>query len=286
MSFTFHASKMSFYRITDPKKRDAMVKDYVSTLKRLHKRELSERLGELSYQHEQERQYKPLIKSHEELMQHLRTDKNEAIVPEKEAVKKEHGPLTAEIKRKILARDPDVDTTFGIYFSQSGDAFMGSRAVTIQDDDIVIGNEVYHGTDGLWRLIMGVREDQIGNIGVDFTEGDLQEYVKLLRQTNVLHRNFDPNNTHPRSSTSWKWKYILKPLWYKFKKEEDSEEDGSGVKFLPGTIKALRGRLDLLLGEYRAGNTTTRNEIVAVLDQLRSRKAISEDEYRALNSSL
>ena len=79
---------------------------------------------------------------------------------------------------------------------------------------------------------------------------------------------------------------ILKPLWYKFKKEEDSEEDGSGVKFLPGTIKSLRERLNLLLGEYKAGNTTTRNELVAVLDQLRSRKAISEDKYRALNSAL
>ena len=180
MSFTFHSSKMSFYRKTDPKKRDAMVKDYVSTMKRLHKRELNERLGELSYQREQERQYKPLIDSHEKLIQHLKTDKNEPIVPKTEIAKKEHGPLTTEIKHKILPRDPDVDTTFGIYFSQTGDAFIGSKAVTIQDDDIVIGNEVYHGTDGLWRLIMGVREEQIGYIGVDFTEEDLQEYIRFL----------------------------------------------------------------------------------------------------------
>ena len=220
------------------------------------------------------------------MIQHLKTDKNEAIVPKTEIAKEEHGPLTTEIRHKILARDPDVDTTFGIYFSQTGDAFIGSKAVTIQDDDIVIGNEVYHGTGGLWRLVMGVREDQIGSIGVDFTEADLQEYVRLLRQTNVLHRNFDPNESHPRASSSWKWKTILKPLWNKFRKEEDSEEDGSGIKNLPGSIKALKEKLNLLVGEYKAGNTTTRNELVAVLDQLRSRKAISEDRYRAVNSVL
>ena len=277
---------MSFYRITDPKKRDAMVKDYISTLKRLHKREMDARLGELSYQREQERQYKPLIESHEKLVQHLKPSKNEHIVPKTETVKEEHGPLTTEIKRKILARDPDVDTTFGIYFSANGDAFIGSKPITIQGDDIVIGSEVYPGTKGLWQLIMGVRENQIGYIGEDFTDNDLQEYIKLLQETNVLHRNFDPNNPHPRTCTSWKWKQVLRPFWYKFKKEEDSEEDGSGIKFLPGTIKALREKLNLLLGEYKAGNTTTRNELVAVLDQLRSRKAISEENYRAVNSSL
>ena len=79
---------------------------------------------------------------------------------------------------------------------------------------------------------------------------------------------------------------MLRPLLYKFKKEEDSEEEGRGIKFLPGTIKALRERLNLLLGEYKAGNTTTRNELVAVLDQVRTRKAISEDKYRAVNSAI
>ena len=283
MSFTSHESKMSFYRITDAKKRDAMVKDYVSTMRRLHDREMNERLGELSYQREQQRQYKPLIDKHEELIQHLKKDKVEPpIVKEEE----EKTPLTSDIKRKILARDPDVDTTFGIYFSQDGSARIGSKIVTIQDDDIVIENEVYHGTEGLWRLITGVKEEQIGRIGVDFTEEDLREYVRLLRQTNVLHRDFDPNNPHPRSSSSYKWRIILKPLWNKFKKEEDSGEDGGSIAYLPGTIKALKDKMNLLYGEYKAGNRTTRNELVAVLDQLRSRKAISEKEYEAVNSTL
>ncbi len=194
--------------------------------------------------------------------------------------------MATEFKRKILARDPDVDTSFGIHFSQDGSSSMGSESVTIRGDDIIVGNEVYYGTEGLWRLITGVKENQIGEIGVDFTNEDLKQYIRLLRQTNVLHQNYDPNNPRPRSSSSWKWKVILKPLWNKFREEEDSGKDGSGIKFLPSTIKALREKLDLLIGEYKAGNTATRNELIAVLDQLRSRKAVTEDDYKAINSAL
>ena len=279
---------MSFFRITDPKKRDEMVKDYMSTMKRLHKREMNERLGELSYQLEQERHFKPLIESHEKVVKQIakKADEAEAIIPKKEEMGDEIGSLAADVKRRILAKDPDVDTTFGIYYSPSGDAYIGNKPVTIQGDDILIENEVYHGTEGLWRLITGVKERQIGVIGRDFTDEDLLEYTKLVRQTSVLHRDFNPNNPRPRSSSSWKWKTILRPLWDKYKQEDSEEEEGSGVKYLPSTIKALKEKLAVLLGEYQAGNTTTRNELVPVLDQLRSRKAISESEYRAINSAL
>ena len=279
---------MSFFRITDPKKRDEMVKDYMSTMKRLHKREMNERLGELSYQVEQERHFKPLIESHEKVVKQIakKADEAEAIIPKKEEMGDEIGSLAADVKRRILAKDPDVDTTFGIYYSPSGDAYIGNKPVTIQGDDILIENEVYHGTEGLWRLITGVKESQIGVIGRDFTDEDLLEYAKLLRQTSVLHRDFNPNNSRPRSSSSWKWKTILRPLWDKYKQEDSEEEEGRGVKYLPSTIKALKEKLAVLLGEYQAGNTTTRNELVPVLDQLRSRKAISESKYRAINSAL
>ena len=279
---------MSFFRITDPKKRDEMVKDYMSTMKRLHKREMNERLGELSYQLEQERHFKPLIESHEKVVKQIakKADEAEAIIPKKEEIGDEIGSLAADVKRRILAKDPDVDTTFGIYYSPSGDAYIGNKPVTIQGDDILIENEVYHGTEGLWRLITGVKESQIGVIGRDFTDEDLLEYAKLLRQTSVLHRDFNPNNSRPRSSSSWKWKTILRPLWDKYKQEDSEEEEGRGVKYLPSTIKALKEKLAVLLGEYQAGNTTTRNELVPVLDQLRSRKAISESKYRAINSAL
>ena len=36
----------------------------------------------------------------------------------------------------------------------------------------------------------------------------------------------------------------------------------------------------LLFGEYHAGNTTTYNEIIAILDELRRQNAITEQSYK------
>ena len=48
----------------------------------------------------------------------------------------------------------------------------------------------------------------------------------------------------------------------------------------------LKDKLCLLAAEYDAGNTTTRNEIVAILDRLRAQNFIAEEEYDELNDWL
>ena len=52
-------------------------------------------------------------------------------------------------------------------------------------------------------------------------------------------------------------------------------EDGEGITFLPSDIKSLQHRLRLLLGEFKAGNRATRNEIVGIVDNLLERNKIS-----------
>ena len=84
--------------------------------------------------------------------------------PNKEPKDKEIVTLFYELKSEILSKDPDVDTSYGIVFKKDGKTFMGSKTVTIQNDDIVVGSQVYDDTTGLSRLIIGVREDQIGVI--------------------------------------------------------------------------------------------------------------------------
>ena len=62
---------------------------------------------------------------------------------------------------------------------------------------------------------------------------------------------------------------------------------GNGLVFLPGDIKGLETKLTYLLGEYRAGNrSSTRNEIVPILDELLRRKVISRKEYKEINTFL
>ena len=95
-----------------------------------------------------------------------------------------------------------------------------------------------------------------------------------------------------RPQTTYKWKKF-------FAANDDSDDDdyvyhssseqhdGDGIQFLPGDIKGLQAKLNLLLAEFRAGNTqATRNEIVYILDELLRRKQISRKEYTDINKYL
>ena len=60
-----------------------------------------------------------------------------------------------------------------------------------------------------------------------------------------------------------------KLYWEKFttlKRFPDRKDSvsGAGIEFLPSSVDGLFEKLALLSGEYKAGNTTTRNELVAV----------------------
>ena len=98
-----------------------------------------------------------------------------------------YGPLAREFKIKILTRDPDVDTSFGLYFFEDGHTTkMGNKIVKIDGDNLIVDNVVYTGTKGFWTLITGVTENQIGNMDEEFSEADLRQYLELLQQTSVL----------------------------------------------------------------------------------------------------
>ena len=53
----------------------------------------------------------------------------------------------------------------------------------------------------------------------------------------------------------------------------------NGVMYLPGDINRLTKKLYLLVGEFFAGNTTVRNELVHVLDALFRLKQLTRKEY-------
>ena len=109
----------------------------------------------------------------------------------------------------------------------------------------------------------------------DYTNKDLAHYKNLVKQTNVMHHPRGVKQGFSRPTTTYKWRYFL------------PEHDGEGIQFLPGDIKGLTTKWDLLLAEFAAGNTPpTRNEIVYILDELLRRKEISREEYRDINSYL
>ena len=67
--------------------------------------------------------------------------------------------------------------------------------------------------------------------------------------------------------------------------ENRHTKEGDGIQFLPGDIKGLDIKLNyLLLAEFAAGNrSSTRDQIVAILDELKGRKRISQKDYTDIN---
>ena len=120
-----------------------------------------------------------------------------------------------------MSRDDEIDTSFGINFID-GKSYIANTPIKIEHDDIIIYDEVYEGTPGLWSLIT---EKTKGNLEGKYTDNDLATYEDILRQTNVLYKDFNPSSSYPRSSGSWKWRSILAPIWTKLQ----DEKTGNGL---------------------------------------------------------
>ena len=208
---------MSFLKITDPVKRDLMVKEYTNLKKNIRDNLLSERIGEQQLQTDLSKFYRPITETQKATTREF----TEGLKPIKEGIEKlpqaitfpptqsigeasgEEKPLDlgeiAEeyLKTPLLSRD----TTFRIH-EKEGIYYIGEKQATIANNNIIIGVEIFKGTPGLWELIM-VKNP------VNFTHKDYKNYRSLVIKTNVLHRYYDPKNPYPRSSDSYKWREIL-----------------------------------------------------------------------------
>ena len=275
---------MSFYRISDPKKRDSMVADYVATLKRLKQRNFNERLGDLAHQSELKETLNPIIESH--------AKSTTAITNELKPMTKEMSDLNKHLRGRYHAvpgvkrkmREDEGDKYFGVQGTIDQGYQLGNKKIEVDaDKNIHVDGISYKGTPGLWKLIFDVNPK-------GYTEDDWRNYKELVIQTDLInHATGIQQNSRPQLTK--KYQLIKKALEEEDEeldesKKEDGEKGGYGIHFLPSTIKALFEKLKLLAAEFIAGNTTTRNEIVAILDQLRTRKQISEKEYTAINTLL
>ena len=264
---------MSFLKISNPLKRDAIVKEYLELKKKIRSNFLSERIGEQQLQTDLSKFYKPITETQKAtarditeglkpISEGLETIRKEVhdipgIVSDMEAVKKygqkkqeeeeeeeeedEEDERVGEIARTYLNKQFR-DTTFGIR-KEKGDHYIGNTHVIVRDNDIYIKNtgERFEGTPGLWELITS-RDP------VDFNEKDRDEYERLTIRTNTLHRYDDPRNPHPKANRSDKWKYILGPTWYK--KQGFSEEDAFRMAKDKNYRKRLIKKIHKIRSEY------------------------------------
>ena len=279
---------MSFLKITDPKKRDLMVAEFLKTKKNIQRNQLVERLGEQHAMAGFTRQFKPITDVQKDISQNILSEiKNLPKAIDFPREYKEYtpaiegdvpemiGPIATNYMRKFASKDNDTDTVYGIY-DNKGKFYIGDTRVGIIGDNIIVGEKEYQGTPGLWELItMKLPNDQV------YDDEDYENYAEILVNTSALKRGNVSGSRTPKSNKGWKWNNLLKPIW-----SERDKYEGTGVVILPSDANALFDRFELLFASKEAGNTGLRNEIVSIGDELKRQNVLGVNEYKKIMSSL
>ena len=299
---------MSFIKVKDPRKREELIRDFIETRKRIKDNFIARKVGEAEYQTGLTKLFKPVTETQKATTKEI-TDAQKAtaekftqeLLPIKEGIEELPTKLFRKIFPSIELKASDIvnlgplavnalleaftkksiDLTFGLY-AQNGKFKIGNKEVNIEDNDIKIDDTTFEGTPGFWELVTSKNPE-------NYTEEDLNKYQQLVILTNTAYRSNNPNNNNPKSSSSPKWKKIIKPIWEAIKEQEEDEDDpqpgtsGSGLKILPSDPNALINRFDLLFSSQKAGHTGVRNEIVSILDELKRQGVINVQQYKKLN---
>ena len=311
---------MSFLKISDPTKRDQTVKEYLELKKNIRDNLLSERVGEQQLQTELTKFYRPITESQKATTKEI-TESQKATVREiteglrpiregieklpqamqpigKEPEEEEEEPeededgTIGEIAKKYLNIPHEIrDTTFGIR-KKDGHHYIGNKHVIIKDDNIIVDGEEFEGTPTLWELLM-LKQPPLGKGHSYELYADYVKYERLMIKTNVLHRENDPYNLHPKGSKGYKWKNLLSPIWNRHREREVEKRhvewrkkgyEGKGIVIMSNDPNALLERLDLLLASQKAGHTGVGNELVSICDELKRQGVLDTEAYKKLNS--
>ena len=271
---------MAFVDIKDPIKREETVKDYIKNLKEIRERHENEKVRGISQRQDLTKLFQPVVqateKSASKITNELKNLKEEQVEPKPADTALEYY-LNQFSKSKL-------DQYFGVY-KDNNIYMMGDKEIVVDDrNNIFLDNGAFSfkGTKGLWNLIM-VKNPVL------FYQEDLDNYKELLHRTNAIDM---PRRTSAadRPKSTAKWRFFKENGIIQSDENEDEEpelekkeETGTGIQFLPGNIRGLIEQLHLLLAEFRAGNkSSTRNRIVAILDQLRRRNYLNQEEYNAV----
>ena len=314
---------MSFIKIKDPRKREELIKDLIETRKRIKDNFIARKVGESEYQTGLTKLFKPVTETQKATAKEI-TEAQKAtaekftseLLPIKEGIEElptklfrkifpsieikasdiiNFGPLAVEALLQAFTKN-NIDLTYGIY-ARDGKFKIGGKFITIEDNDIKVDGIIFEGTPGFWELVTSKNIKNPEN----YKEDDLNKYQRLVILTNTAYRNNNPTQNYPKVGKSNKWKKIIKPIWEAIKQQKEDEEDykefkepdedeptpstsGKGLKILPSDPNALIDRFDLLFSSKKAGHTGVKNEIVAILDELKRQGVINVNEYKKLNS--
>ena len=243
---------MSFIKVTDPRKREELIKDFIETRKRIKDNFIARKVGEAEYQTGLTKLFKPVTETQKATTKEI-TDAQKAttekftqeLLPIKEGIEElptklfkkifpaieikasdiiNFGPLAVNALLEAFTKK-SIDLSFGIY-AQDGKFKIGNKEVNIEDNDITVkddrGNilKTFEGTPGFWELITSKDPKP-----EKYTDEDLNKYQQLVILTNTAYQNNDPKLNKPKSSKSKKWLNIISPIWGAIKEQEKTEEE-------------------------------------------------------------
>ena len=279
---------MAFIDIQDPIKREETVKDYIKNIKEIQERRENEKVRGISQRQDLTKLFQPVVQATEKSASKITNE----IKGLKGEVQQDEGPKPTNKALEYYLNQvnkSELDQYFGVY-KENNIYMMGDKEIVVDDrNNIYLDNGAYSfkGTKGLWVLIMYNKPKPL------YDEEDFVNYKELLERTNALDM---PHKTSPadRPKSTTKWRFfkengIVQTQQQEEQEESESEEEdekkeiGHGIRFLPGNINGLIEQLHLLLAEFRAGNkSSTRNQIVAILDELLRRNYLNQEEYNAV----
>ena len=305
---------MAFVDIKDPIKREETVKDYIKNLKEIRERHENEKVRGISQRQDLTKLFQPVVQATEKSaskitneLKNLKEEKSENLKEEQSEPK----PVNKAVEYYLNQFNKSkLDQYFGIY-KENNIYMMGDKEIVVDDrNNIFLDNGAisFKGTKGLWNLIM-FKSPEL------YYEEDLDNYKELLDRTNAINM---PRKTsaadRPKGTAKWRFfkeKGITEDdtgeeieneqdTGEEMKDEQDTDEEmeqehgkeekvetGTGVHFLPGDITGLIKQFHLLLAEFRAGNkSSTKNQIVAILDDLLRRNYLNQEEYNAVCRTL
>jgi hypothetical protein len=296
---------MSFLKITDPSKREFIVNEFLKSKRNIQQSYQEEKLGDIGIQRELKKLYKPITDSQAGIASELTSLKEatttalgaipttlQAITfpqyksieafqePEKTSSILQLGDVATKYLKEYASSKKNVDTTFGLQV-KDGQFYIGTSPVTIQDDDVIVGDKTYAGTPGLWELLTMAKPDKS-----IYNPEDLRNYSSILHETDAIRNPNNPNK--PRSSRSTKYTEIIKPIWESrpyvgpTAQLSPPTRRGEGIVILPGDPNAMIARLPLLVAGSKAGNTGAANEAVAICDELLRMGILDRNTYKAI----
>ena len=314
---------MSFLKISDPAKRDAMVKEYLELKKNIRDNLLSERTGELELQTDLSKFYRPITETQKATAKEI----TEGLKPIREGIEKLPQAITfpttqplgeasgqEKLFQKLLEpfeEKPEEEEELEASPENLGDtAYNYLHRKDPYPRDTTFG--IYVGKDGYYH--MGRQIDK---------EGKVKENKKILT---IAYNNIIVEGEKFRG-TSGLWELIMEDNPRKYTREDEDEygrlliktnalhrdfdpnnpkprssksdkwEDilgriwhnrekyeGKGVVVIPSDPNALLERLDLLFASQDAGHTGVGNELVSICDELKRQGVLDTKAYKKLNS--